>query len=61
MRAADRVLDLVDACNQHAGEDEDGHEEEQQTADELQRAEDSFELDPGADKEVVAFATVLGC
>jgi hypothetical protein len=61
VRAAHRILDLVDAGNQHAGEDKDGHEKEQQAADELQRAENSFELDPGADKEVVALATVLGC
>ena len=61
VRAADRVLDLVDAGNQHAGEDEDGHEKEQQAANKLQRAEDSLELDPCADEEVVALAAVLGC
>lgn len=59
VRAAYRVLDLVDAGDQHTGEDEDGHEKEKQAADELQRAEHSFELDPGADEEVVAFAAVL--
>jgi hypothetical protein len=61
VRAADRVLDLVDAGNQHAGEDEDGHEKEQQAANKLQRAEDSLELDPCADEEVMALAAVLGC
>lgn len=61
VRATHRVLDLVDAGNQHAGEDKDRYKKEQQATKELQGAEDSFELDPSADKEVVALAAVLGC
>ena len=59
VRAADRVLDLVDACDQHAGEDEEGDEEKEQPAEKLQWTEHGFKLDPGTDEEVVALSAVL--
>ena len=59
VRAADGVLDLVDASDQHAGEDEERDKEEEQAAEELQWTEHSLKLDPGADDEVVALSAVL--
>lgn len=58
--AADGVLDLVDAGDEHAGEDDEREDEEDQAAEEFEGSEDGFGFGPGADEEVVAFALVFG-
>lgn len=57
---ADGVLGLVDARDEHTGEDEEGEHHQDKTADEFERAEDGLDLDPGLDEPVAVFAARFG-
>jgi hypothetical protein len=56
---ADGVLGLVDAGDEHAGEDDKGKYHKDETSNELERSEYSLDFDPGLDEPVSIFAAGL--
>jgi hypothetical protein len=52
----DGVLGLVNASDEHRREDDEGEDHEEEAADELERAEEGFSLDPGLDDPVAVLA-----
>ena len=54
--AADGILGLVDTGDEHAGEDDEGEDHQDEAADEFQRAEEGFGLDPGLDDPMAVLA-----
>ncbi len=58
---ANRVLCLVDECQEHGDPDEDRHNDEQYASNQLEGAEERLDLDPRFQQPTVAFPSGFLC